>query len=70
MSIESYSVRLRELVDDFVNCRIQIHEYRMQRRTILCDIDKTINGLTADVVSETEQEATDHGLHGLFDKIV
>lgn len=53
MSILDYSIRLRELSDDYANQRIMLDEYRSKRKEILDDIDKSINGLT--IMTEDEQ---------------
>lgn len=44
MNLTEYSARLRELCDAYYNQRIMFHEYRMQRKMLLDEVDHMVNG--------------------------
>lgn len=53
MNINDYSMRLRELSDDYANQRLLPEEYRMQRKILLDQIDSQMNGIDSNYTAES-----------------
>lgn len=56
MEFSDYSIHLKELLDDYCNQRIQVDEYRQQRKFIFDEIDKKYNRLNVNAVNNEEDE--------------
>lgn len=70
MNLSEYSIRLRELSDDYANQRIMLDEYRLQRKAILDKIDEIVNGQTAVAEEQSEQDQGKEKLTGILDKVI
>jgi predicted nucleic acid-binding Zn-ribbon protein len=57
MEFSDYSIHLKELLDDYYNHRIQVDEYRQQRKFIFDEIDKKYNRRDTKALNNEEDEA-------------
>jgi len=54
MNISEFSTKLRELSEDYSSQRIFFDEYRAKRKTLLDEIDYSVNGQNIGVSEESE----------------
>ncbi len=67
IDIDKCSYDLRELTDDYYNHRIDIKNYREQRKQILDKVDEELNGM-AQSDDQLESKNTLNKMLGLFKK--